>query len=308
MQRLQRILTNEWFRAGGLAVAILLLNHLFILRFVRVESTSMFATLLPGDLMGVTRWATWTGLRSGDIAVFRDPLQDDRSRWQRQLLVKRVAGAPGDRVELRKGRLFVNDKEVLTPTATWSHLVRLRSDTSPTLVHRALGLPPIPTGRSFIEAPLNDSLRRQVAALTGVGTVEPMGMAGGTPRHIFPFSPNYPWNGDTYGPIRVPRKGDTLKVTMANLPLYDRLLSHYEGHALAHAGNVLLIDDQPGGTVVLDQDYYFVLGDSRHFSADSRYWGFVPADHVVGRADFVVVGKDLRTVPWNGKRWFRALD
>jgi signal peptidase I len=100
--------------------------------------------------------------------------------------------------------------------------------------------------------------------------------------------------GTTSVPVHVPAKGDTLHITVDNLPLYDRLISHLRrtqdrrGEERCYS---LMV--RPLNEYVVEQDYYFVLGDSRHHSADSRYWGFVPADHITGRAGFVLWGKGV---------------
>ncbi|MBK7086331.1 MAG: signal peptidase I, partial [Flavobacteriales bacterium] len=89
-------------------MVLLILVHTFVLRWVIVQSTSMFATLVPGDVVAVQRWPVWTGFQRGDVAVFRDPAQDDVRMGRRQLLVKRIVGLPGDTVRIRNGHLFVN--------------------------------------------------------------------------------------------------------------------------------------------------------------------------------------------------------
>lgn len=284
---------NEWWRAFLLALAILILLHVFVVRWVIVESTSMFATLKPGDLVLVQRWPVWTGFSNGDIVVFRDPLKDDLSMARRPLLVKRIAGLPGDRVELKRGELIVNGRqEADTDQATQAYLVRVRDELKVDSLLRHLGLPVRmrQPGRSFVELPLNGTMAKQLEDLPYVLSVDRLGLARGPQRHIFPYSPRYPWNGDDYGPIQVPKKGDTLHISVDNLPLYDRLISHYEGHTLGVDRDHLLIDGAPLTDYVVEQDYYFVLGDSRHHSADSRYWGFVPADHITGRACFRLWG------------------
>ena len=96
---------NEWLRAFVVATVLLALVHGFLFRVVNVQSTSMFATLMPGDLLLVQRWPVVTGVERNDVVVFRDPLKDDRALSRRPLLVKRIAGLPGDAVELRKGVL-----------------------------------------------------------------------------------------------------------------------------------------------------------------------------------------------------------
>ena len=298
---------NNWLQAFLLAMLLLVLVHLFVLRWVTVQSTSMYATLLPGDLVLVQRWPVWTGLERGDIVVFRDPLKDHLPRMQRPLLVKRIAGMPGDTIELRRSTLWVNGVEQPDPArATRAYVVRLRTDHGPEEVLAATHLPPtlLQPGRSILELPLNRALADSLEQLPSVVLAEEMSLASGSPPHIFPFSPRFRWNGDDYGPLHVPAKSDTLRIAMDNLPLYDRLMSRYEGHRLTVDRNVLLIDGEPLDRYVVEQDHYFVLGDSRHHSADSRYWGFVPHDHLVGRATFIVAGKGGKGF-WSGRRWLR---
>jgi signal peptidase I len=284
---------GEWWRSLLLAVAIIVLVHVVLVRFVVVENTSMYATLKPGDLLLVERWPVWTGFGRGSIVVFRDPLKDGTSPGRRPLMVKRIAGMPGDRVQLERSLLKVNGVPVPAPPhATRAHLIRLRAGTDGADIHRLLDLPMLLGSgvRSVLEAPLNDSLVALVRNFPGVLDVAPMRPATGAPRHIFPYSERFAWNGDHYGPITVPRRGDTLHIDASNLPLYDRLLTVYEGQRITHSGGTLLLDGRPLKTYVVKQDYYFVLGDGLHNSSDSRYWGFVPGDHLVGRARWVITG------------------
>ncbi len=236
---------NEWLRALLLAFVALGFLHAFVVRFVSVRSTSMFATLLPGDLVLVDRWNTWTGFRAGDIAVFHDPIQDDRILARRQLLIKRIVGLPGATVRLSEGQLFVDGERATTvPTATWSHLVRMQHGADPQPVLQELGLPAFsaPADRNYLELPLNATLAAGLEARAEVVAAEPMRMASGAPRHIFPFSPNYHWNTDDYGPLVVPKRGDTLVLNGATIALYDRIISRYEGHDLKNQGDRLVID------------------------------------------------------------------
>jgi signal peptidase I len=285
--------TNDWLKAFALAVLFLVVLHALVVRWVVVENTSMYATLRPGDLMAVERWPVWTGLERGDIVVFRDPLKDEVAFWRRPLMVKRIAGMPGDVVEVRAGSLFVNGMEQnAPPDGTRSYLVRLRTDASPARVLDRLGLNGLAVmkGRQVLELPLNEALAGQVEALPEVVSVTPMGLATGSPRHLFPFSQRFAWNGDHYGPLRVPGQGDTLEINAHTLPLYDRLMSVYEGHRLTVNGKELMLDEVPLTRYVVEKDHAFVLGDGLHHSADSRYWGFLPIDHVVGRVRWVVTG------------------
>jgi signal peptidase I len=282
----------EWAKAFLLALVILLAMHLFVLRWVTVRSTSMYATLFPGDLIGVVRWPAWTGLNRGDIMVFRDPVQDDRPKSGRQLLVKRVAGVAGDVIELRSGELYINGQLVPAPlhaTTLWT--LRLKQGQSAAGILKSLGLPPdfVLEGRTLIDLPLNEPLAENLRKRPEVASVSQHRAAIGSPANIFPFSPNYRWNNDDYGPLRVPGKGDTVGITAFTLPLYDRIISRYEHNVVEVSGGNLLINGAEATRYVIKQNYYFVLGDSRESSSDSRYWGFVPADQVVGRAAFVLL-------------------
>lgn len=285
---------NDWSRAFIWAIILLFVLHMFVVRWVIVDSTSMYATLRPGDLLLVERWPIWTGLSRGDIVVFRDPLKDDRPMATRPLLVKRIVGMPGDRVELRQGTLFINGQRAPEwGSPTRAYLVRLREPHFADSLAIRLGLPPqaIQRGRSHVEVPMNTELARRVLELPYVVGAEEMRLASGAPRHIFPFSTRYPWNSDTFGPITVPARGDTIHAGVEVMPLYDRLISVYEGRDLDVEGNVLGPDGSPVKTHVVQQDYYFVLGDGRHHSSDSRYWGFLPKDHITGRAGLLLWGK-----------------
>lgn len=301
----------EWGKAFLIAIGLLLVMHLFVLRWVTVRSSSMFATLMPGDLVGVERWPIWTGLQRGDIIVFRDPVQDDRPKGQRELLVKRIVGAPGDLVELRDGELFVNGISVPPDehrTARWA--VRLKSGTNATELLAQIGLPAdfVLSGHTVIDLPLNSTLAAQLRARPDVVSVERRGPATGSPGHLFPFGPNFRWNNDNYGPLRVPAAGDTVAVTSFTLPIYDRIISRYERNVVEVSGGELLINGNAADRYTVRQDYYFVLGDSRDNSSDSRYWGFVPADQVVGRAGFVLLNaRSFQLGPARGRRLQNAV-
>lgn len=302
--------TNDWLRALLIALVVLGFVHAFVLRWVTVRSSSMYATLYSGDLVGVTKWPLWTGFERGDVAVFRDPMQDDRSMARRQLLVKRIVGLPGDKVELRSGQLFVNGKRLPDfPQETRSWLLQFKNGTDIQALLRSIGLPPAYeiSGRNEIELPLNEELVARLRNVPGVLALEPLRLATGSPGNIFPYSPKYHWNADDFGPLAVPYKGEEIQVDVDNLALYDRLVARYEGNKLEAAAENMLLNGAPLDKYTIKHDYYLVLGDNRHYSSDSRYWGFVPADHLVGRASFVLVSNDPVSGKIRGGRWFTGI-
>ncbi len=298
----------EWGQAFLIAVVLLLLVHLFVLRWATVRSTSMYATLLPGDLVGVERWPAWTGLHREDILVFHDPMQDDRPMRQRQLLVKRIAAIPGDELRIKDGKVFINGMPT-TPTGTARWSVRLKNEADVPELMALLGLPAdhVLPGQTTFDLPLNEPLVQLLKARPEVLGLEPQRSTLRTKGFLFPYGPNYRWSNDNYGPLLIPGRKDTVDLNVFTLPVYDRVISRYEGNQIHVADGELTINSALADQYVIKQDYYFVLGDSRDHSSDSRYWGFVPADHVVGRAGFVLLNADGLQRPLGQGRFFIGL-
>ncbi len=120
---------------------------------------------------------------------------------------------------------------------------------------------------------------------------------------IFPHNPRYPWNNDNFGPFILPKAGTTIQVDTGNICLYEKILSTYDNgiHHVGTAGSQVLYDGKPITSYTFKQDYYWMMGDNRHNSADSRSWGVVPFDHVVGRPVFVWFSmKDPKNNPISG--------
>ncbi len=124
---------------------------------------------------------------------------------------------------------------------------------------------------------------------------------------IFPHSPeNYVWNQDNYGPIYIPQKGATVDINIDNIVLYKRIIGVYENNKLEIKGNQIYINDELAISYTFNMNYYWMMGDNRHNSADSRFWGFVPEDHVVGTPSFIWLSTDKDKKGFSTIRWDRV--
>ena len=124
---------------------------------------------------------------------------------------------------------------------------------------------------------------------------------------IFPFTEEFTWTRDNFGPLWIPKKGVTVALGTDNLPLYERIIRDYEHHDLKVSDGKIYIDSIEVESYTFGQDYYFMMGDNRHNSLDSRYWGFVPEDHIVGRPSLVWLSTDANKQFPKNIRWKRFL-
>ena len=158
--------------------------------------------------------------------------------------------------------------------------------------------------------PLTEEMIEKVVALPSVVDVTlnlEQFPSTGQDTGIFPFTGKTRWTCDYFGPLWIPEKGATVTLNLDNLPLYERIIRDYEHNTLQVAGQEILINGQPATTYTFKQDYYFMMGDNRHNSLDSRYWGFVPEDHIVGKPSIIWLSTDSNRSFPGSIRWKRFL-
>ena len=238
-------------------------------------------------------------------------LIDTRPTDRRENYVKRCVGLPGQTLQIKDRIIYLDGKANKEPdNVQYTYKVKLRQRLDDDVM-KELGIT-MEDVMSLNTAGYMPLTQHAAEELRKRGYAETIALnTEASELDIYPLNGNMHWTRDNYGPVWIPAKGKSIQLTMENLPIYERCIRTYEGNTLEVKDGKILINGKVATSYTFTLDYYWMMGDNRHNSLDSRYWGFVPEDHIVGKPIFIWWSSDPDRGGFSGIRWnrlFRFVD
>ena len=328
---------------SSLEKSLLVGDFLFVSKFhygARVPMTTLAAPMVHDTIPFINKKSYSTKLelpylrlpgfqkiKNNDIVVFNWPVDTMANMFytdkyyykpidKKTNYVKRCVAIAGDTLQIKDGIVYINGyKNELSDRADlqFSYLVqpKNRNFNKKALVNNygitdPFGFFGVKYQDTYMFTAISDNTIDRFRNHPNVASItKNLAKAGERDPNIFPRDPRFKWNIDQFGPIYIPKSGQTISLSKENIPLYKRVIDVYEDKDLKVVGDNIFIDGQMVNEYTFEQDYYWLMGDNRHNSQDSRSWGFVPFDHVVGKPVFKWMSWNTNGNGINKIRWDR---
>ncbi|MFI5222217.1 MAG: signal peptidase I [Bacteroidia bacterium] len=283
------------------------------------------------------RFPGFQKIKNMDVVVFNYPCtyedEDGRPIDKKENYIKRCIAIPGDSLQVVRGEIVLNHKLVPFPDhGQYRYEVHTDGSVIPNKTFRDMGMRAprlVKTSEDFYKSQQEDDATRvsedtylmfltgdnlkKVRAMSNVKKVDTAFKSKGEVNHMeqrcYPGNARFDWNREYYGPIYVPKEGDVIKLDSDSYYIYLRVIKLYENNSsFEMREGKFYLEGKEITTYKFKQNYYFMMGDNRHNSADSRYWGFVPQDHIVGKALFIWMSWDDHATGFGKIRWGRLFN
>jgi len=282
----------------------------------KIKRNDIVVFNLPvGDTVALENQETsyYTLLRQSDWKTVNSQYSvTSRPVDKRENIIKRCIGVSGDIVSMKNGIVSINGKpEPLKNTAQMPYKIATKTADINFEVFKELGFRIDEMQQINANTYVANGTQEMVQKLRKLDFIKSAELFVKPPSvndgDLFPLDTNRKWNVDSFGPVKIPAKGWTVKIDSNTMPLYYRAIRTYEGNKVAEKNGIWYINNKPATTYTFKMNYYWMMGDNRHNSIDSRYWGFLPEDHVVGKALFIWMSWDSTASFFNKIRWGRLL-
>lgn len=278
-------------------------------KVVWIPSSSMEETLLPGDNVLISRKRTRGGpdIQRNEVVVFRHHLEgEDQSFY-----IKRCIGLPGDTLVIRDGQVSINGKEPAEPVLI-KKLYRVWSG-NPDQIDGIAGSRGMSVWRRYFKGKtiesvsmiLTDEQKKTIEKAAGIDSVRADISLNDPTQWVEPKDKLFKWTIDNFGPLVIPRKGLKIPLNRRNFLLYKRTIEQLESGKPEEKKGRYYLEGQQTETYTFHRNYYFMMGDNRSLSNDSRYWGFVPEEEIIGKASLIIFSSDSAGFRWN--RFLRTI-
>ena len=228
---------------------------------------------------------------------------------RRENYVKRCVGLPGQTLQVKNRIVYLDGKPNKEPdNVQYTYYVKLKQYIPDDLMQElGITMEDLASLNSHGYLPLTKRAVEGLKARPDI--VESVTINENAPvGEVYPRNAVTGWTCDNYGPVWIPKKGESIDLTMENIAVYERPIKVYEGNELDVKNGQIYINGQLATKYTFKMDYYWMMGDNRHNSADSRYWGFVPEDHIVGKPIFIWWSHDKDRAGIKGIRWGRLFN